>query len=191
MPTANKPNWTTRRRDLREREWQLSVDLLAAADHALSRWQNAEDAPDVRDVVALLERGGELARKACGLPADATITTGAGDDDGLTARMERALAKAYPPTEVPMPKQSSPADYERALGLLLHTSNITNVPYDDILSRCRKPAIVWARFLAMDAIARELGWSCAKVGKLFRRPASDVWRARKRVARAAAASVAG
>jgi len=68
--------WASRREKLRQVEWDLHLDLIAAGKEALQRWRSSDAIPSPGEVVKFLELAEKLGRLSSGLPLTHTEITG-------------------------------------------------------------------------------------------------------------------
>jgi hypothetical protein len=94
LARGNAAQWLTRQQSLREEEWRLHEECIAAGREALKRFYERGKGATLGDVARLLELASKLGRLASGLATDKTEVTG---EDGGPIRLEfeAALRKVY------------------------------------------------------------------------------------------------
>jgi len=94
LARSKAAGWLTRQQSLREEEWRLHEECIAAGRAALKRFYDRGKGATLGDVARLLELASKLGRLASGLATDKTEVTG--DDGGpIRVEFEAALRKVY------------------------------------------------------------------------------------------------
>jgi hypothetical protein len=86
--------WGKRQQDLREEEWQLRGELIAAGRNVLKRFMEGGRGATLGDVARALELASKLGRLSSGLATDKTEVTGQ-DGGPIRVEFEAMLKKVY------------------------------------------------------------------------------------------------
>jgi hypothetical protein len=86
--------WGKRQQDLREEEWQLRGELIAAGRKVLKRFIDENKGATLGDVARALELASKLGRLSSGLATDKTEVTGQ-DGGPIRVEFEAMLRKVY------------------------------------------------------------------------------------------------
>jgi hypothetical protein len=110
LTQAKAVDWLKRQTALREAEWRIHEELLAAGREALKRFYERGHGANLGDVARLLELASKLGRLATGMATDKTEVTG--EDGGpIRVELEAALKKIYGPPH-PQPTQAEVIDIQ-------------------------------------------------------------------------------
>ncbi len=95
LTRGKSAEWLKRQEQIREREWEMHEQCIAAAERGLKAFMEREKVyANLADIARILEVASKLGRLAAGMATDKTEITG---EDGGPIRVElaAALAKVY------------------------------------------------------------------------------------------------